>query len=135
MVVRIDISKLPSHLRHALMNEIGLNNRSRKSSSDSKSELSDIDKNNSNDSEIVDEVIIVDENNSHTTTRKVKDALIKNRISDYVAIKHPEEEGKVLVLKRGDAERQGTYHCRHCGMKFNDSVKLSIHLRLHYMIA
>lgn len=68
MVVRIDISKLPRHLRHALMNEIGLNNRSRKSSSDSKSELSDIDKNNSNDSEIVDEVIIVDENNSHTTT-------------------------------------------------------------------
>jgi mRNA-degrading endonuclease RelE of RelBE toxin-antitoxin system len=132
MVVRIDISKLPSHLRHALMNEIGLNNRSRKSSSDSKSELSDIDKNNS---DIVDEVIIVDENNSHTTTRKVKDALIKNRIGDYVAIKHPEEEGKVLVLTRGDAERQGTYHCRHCGMEFNDSVKLSIHLRLHYMIA
>jgi hypothetical protein len=117
------------------MNEIGLNNRSRKSSSDSNSELSDIGKNHINDSDIVDEVIIVDENNSHTTTRKVKDALIKNRISDYVAIKHPEEEGKVLVLKRGDAERQGTYHCRHCGMEFNDSVKLSIHLRLHYMIA
>lgn len=135
MVVRIDISKLPSHLRHALMNEIGLNNRSQKSSSDSNSELSDIDKNHSNDSDIVDEVIIVDENNSHTTTRKVKDALIKNRIGDYVAIKHPEEEGKVLVLTRGDAERQGTYHCRHCGMEFNDSVKLSIHLRLHYMIA
>lgn len=112
-----------------------LNNRSRKSSSDSNSELSDIDKNHSNDSDIVDEVIIVDENNSHTTTRKVKDALIKNRIGDYVAIKHPEEEGKVLVLTRGDAERQGTYHCRHCGMEFNDSVKLSIHLRLHYMIA
>jgi hypothetical protein len=65
MVVRIDISKLSSHLRHALRNEIGLNNRSRKSSSDSKSELPDIDKNNSNDSDIVDEVIIVDENNSH----------------------------------------------------------------------
>jgi hypothetical protein len=135
MVVRIDISKLPSHLRHALMNEIGLNNRSQKSSSDSNSELSDIDKNHSNDSDIVDEVIIVDENNSYTITRKVKDALIKNRIGDYVAIKHPEEEGNVLVLTRGDAERQGTYHCRHCGMEFNDSVKLSIHLRLHYMIA
>lgn len=52
MVVRIDISKLPSHLRHALMNEIGLNNRSRKSSSDSNSELSDIDKNHSNDSDM-----------------------------------------------------------------------------------
>lgn len=48
MVGGIDISKLPSHLRHALMNEIGLNNRSRKSSSDSNSELSDIDKNHSN---------------------------------------------------------------------------------------
>ena len=88
MVVRIDISKLPSHLRHALMNEIGLNNRSRKSSSDSNTELSDIDKNHINDSDIVDEVIIVDENNSHTTTRKLKDALIRNRISDYVVIKH-----------------------------------------------
>jgi hypothetical protein len=39
----------------------------------------------------VDEVIIADENNSHTTTQKVKDALIKNRIGDYVAIKHHEE--------------------------------------------
>lgn len=103
MVGGIDISKLPSHLRHALMNEIGINNRSRKSSSDSNSELSDIDKNHSNDSDVVDEVIIVDENISHTTTRKVKDALIKNRIGDYVAIKHPEEEGKVLVLKIGRA--------------------------------
>ena len=45
MVGGIDISKLPSHLRHALMNEIGINNRSRKSSSDSNSELSDIEKN------------------------------------------------------------------------------------------
>ena len=44
MVVRIDISKLPSHLRHALMNEIGINNRYRKSSSNSSSELSDIEK-------------------------------------------------------------------------------------------
>jgi hypothetical protein len=135
MVVRIDISSMTGHLRHAPMNEIGLNNRSRKSSRDSNSEISDTDKNHSNDSDIVDEVLIVDENNSHTTTRKVKDALIKNRIGDYVAIKHPEEEVKVLVLTRDDAERQGTYHCRHCGMEFNDSVKLSIHLRLHYLIA
>jgi hypothetical protein len=135
MVVRIDISSMTGHLRHALMNEIGLNNRSRKSSRDSNSEISDTDKNHSNNSDIVDEVLIVDENNSHTTTRKVKDALIKNRIGDYVAIKHPEEEVKVLVLTRDDAERQGTYHCRHCGMEFNDSVKLSIHLRLHYLIA
>jgi hypothetical protein len=61
MVVRIDISSRPSHLRHALMNEIGLKNRSRKSSSDSNSEISDIDKDHSNDSDIVDEVLIIDE--------------------------------------------------------------------------
>jgi hypothetical protein len=98
MVVRIDISSMTGHLRHAPMNEIGLNNRSRKSSRDSNSEISDTDKNHSNDSDIVEEV-------------------------------------KVLVLTRDDAERQGTYHCRHCGMEFNDSVKLSIHPRLHYLIA
>jgi hypothetical protein len=135
MVVRIDISILPSHLRRKLMNEIGLNNRSRKSPTNSNSKLSDNDRSHSSASDIADVIPIDDENNSHTTTRKVKDALIKNGLSDYVAIRHPDEEGKVLVLMRDDAERQGKYHCRHCGIEFDDSVRLGVHLRLHYVIA
>jgi hypothetical protein len=78
---------------------------------------------------------IDDGNNPHIITRKVKDALIKNGIRDYMAIRHPGEGGKVLVLTRDNAERQGKYHCRQCGIEFDDTVKLGVHLRLHYLIA
>ena len=44
MVVRIDISNLPGHLRRTIMKEIGLSNRSRKSPDNSESKLSDTDK-------------------------------------------------------------------------------------------
>ena len=135
MVVRIDISSLPSHLRRTLMKEIGLSNRSRKSPDNSESKLSDIDKGRSNGSDLSDVIAIDDENNLHITTRKVKDVLIKNRISNYVAIRHPREERKVIIVTRDEAERHGRYHCCHCGIEFDDTVKLGVHLRLHYLIA
>jgi hypothetical protein len=135
MVVRIDISNLPSHLRHTLMKEIGLSNRSRKSPDNSESKLPDIDKGRSNASDISDVIAIDDESNLHLTTCKVKDALIKNGISNYVAIGHPREERKVIIVTRDEAERRGKYHCRHCGIEFDDTVKLGVHLRLHYLIA
>ena len=133
MVVRIDISNLPSHLRRMLMKEIGLSNRFQKSPENSESKLSDIDKGHSNASDISDVIAIDDENNLHITTHKVKDALIKNGISNYVAIRHPREESKVIIVTRDEAQRHGKYHCRHCGIEFDDTVKLGVHLRLHYL--
>lgn len=139
MVIKIDISSLPSHLRHTIVNEIGFRNRSPKepnNNDSSKRGSSDIDEDYSkNTSNIEDEVPIVDENNTHVTKQKVKDALIKNKIGDYVVIKHHEEENKILVLRRDDAEQRGIYHCRHCGMEFDDHIKLSVHLRLHFVVA
>jgi rubrerythrin len=122
MVVRIDISNLPSHLRNALMNEIGFKNRSKSVPSSNKSEINDVDKNESKSSSGTYEVRLVEENNNHTTYQKIKDTLLKNRIGDYVAIKHHKEEDVVVILKRIEAERQGIYHCRLCGMEFDDSV-------------
>ena len=133
MVIRIDISSLPGHLRDAVMKEIGFKNRSESVPSSNNGEISDIDKNESKTSIGADEVRIVEENNIHTTYQKIKDTLLKNRIGDYVAIKHHKED-KVVILKRVEAERQGIYHCRHCGMEFDDNVKLSVHLRLHYLM-
>ena len=106
MVVRIDISSLPGHLRNAVMNEIGFKNRSESVPSSKNSEISDIDKNESKTSIGVDEVSLVEENNIHATYQKIKDTLLKNRIGDYVAIKHHKEEDKVVILKRVEAERQ-----------------------------
>lgn len=134
MVVRIDISNLPGHLRNAVMNEIGFKNRSESVPSSNKSEISDIDKNESKSSSGADEVRLVQEINIHTIYQKIKDTLLKNRIGDYVAIMHHKEKDKVVILKRIEAERQGIYHCRHCGMEFDDNVKLSVHLRLHYLM-
>ena len=91
MVVRIDISSLPGHLRNAIMKEIGFKNRSEKVPSSNNSEISDIDKDESKSSNIADEVPLIEENNTHRTYQKIKDALIINRISDYVAIKHQRE--------------------------------------------
>ena len=91
-------------------------------------------KDESNNNHILDEVPLVEENNTHRTYQKIKDVLIKNRISDYVAIKHHKDEDKVVILTRADAERHGIYHCRHCGMEFDDSIELSVHMRLHYVI-
>jgi hypothetical protein len=133
MVVRIDISSLPGHLRNAIMNEIGLKDRSEKVPTSNSGELSDIDKDESNTNKIADEVRLVEENNTHRTYQKIKDALIKNRIGDYVATKYHEED-KIVILKRANAEQQGIYHCRHCGMEFDDNVKLGVHMRLHYLM-
>lgn len=66
MVFRIDISILPSHLRRTLMKEIGLSNRSRKSSDNSESKSLDTDKSHSNASDISDVTAIDDENNPNT---------------------------------------------------------------------
>jgi hypothetical protein len=124
------------------MNEIGFRNRSPKESasndsSSNRKDSSDFDESYSkNTSNITDEVHIVDdENDTHVTKQKVKDALIKNKIDEYVAIKHHEEENKVLILRKDDAEQHGIYHCRHCGMEFDNHIKLGVHLRLHFVVA
>jgi hypothetical protein len=84
---------------------------------------------------IKDEEVALEENNSYNTKQRLNDALIKNRIHNYVAVLHPKSGDKVVIVQRTNAEQLGTHHCRHCGMEFEDKTKLSIHLRIHYNIA
>jgi hypothetical protein len=65
MVVRVDFSSLPGHLRNTIMNEIGFKNRSEKMPSSHFNELSDVDKDKSKGGDVVDEVSLVEENNTH----------------------------------------------------------------------
>jgi hypothetical protein len=58
----------------------------------------------------------------------VKDILIKRRIKECVAVPHAEQQDKIIILKREYSEQQGLYHCRHCGMAFDDEIQLSAHL-------
>jgi len=76
-----------------------------------------------------------DKNDIHRIERVIKDILIKRRIHDYVVIPDTKEgENRIIIVKREHAERLGIYHCRHCGMAFEDEIQLSNHLRMHYLI-
>jgi hypothetical protein len=54
------------------------------------------------------------------------------RLCSYTRSK--EGENQIVIVKREHAERLGIYHCRHCGMAFEDEIQLSNHLRMHHMI-
>ena len=133
MVVKIDFSNLPIHLRNAITNEIGMKKRSGEGRSNGDTDKANIEKSTGN--KIKDEEVVLEENDAYYTTQRLNDALIKNRIHNYVAVLHPQAGDKVVIAQRTSAEQLGTHHCRHCGMEFEDKTKLSIHLRIHYNIA
>jgi hypothetical protein len=133
MVVKIDFSNLPIHLRNAITNEIGMKKRPGEGRSNGVTDEANIKRSTGN--KIKDEEVVLEENNTYNTKQRLNDALIKNRIHNYVAVLHPKAGDKVVIVQRTNAEQLGTHHCRHCGMEFNDKTKLSIHLRIHYNIA
>lgn len=114
MVVKIDISNVPSSLRPIILNQIEYK----------KQEQSD-----SNPSDIV---TIEAEDDINKIERRIKDRLIESRIRDYVVvITDPLDEYKIVVLRKRDAERLGSFHCQHCSMEFGDEIQLGVHQRLH----
>jgi len=64
----------------------------------------------------------------------IKDILLKKRIDDYVVIEDAIEKNKIVILKTHHSEQLGIYHCRHCGMAFENEIQLSAHQRLHFFI-
>ena len=66
--------------------------------------------------------------------RMIKDILIKRRIDDYVVIQDAKEKDKIVILGREHGEQIGIYHCRHCGMAFEDEIQLTAHQRIHFSI-
>ena len=66
--------------------------------------------------------------------RMIKDILIKRRIDDYVVIQDAKEKDKIVILGREHGEQIGIYHCRHCGMAFEDEIQLTAHQRIHLFI-
>ena len=80
--------------------------------------------------------IIVEENEKHINKikHKIKDLIINRAIDDYIVIKDEIDNNKLVILKRTHGESKGLYHCRHCGMEFEDEIQLSTHLRMHFFI-
>jgi hypothetical protein len=74
---------------------------------------------------------IESENDVDDIKRKIKDLLIRSKITEYVAITDPLDNHKILIVAKKDAERLDSFHCHHCGMEFIDEIQLGIHQRLH----
>jgi hypothetical protein len=80
--------------------------------------------------------ITLEENEKHINKikHKIKDLFINKAIDNYIVIKDEIDNNKIVILKRTHGESKGLYHCRHCGMEFEDEVQLSSHLRMHFFI-
>jgi hypothetical protein len=130
MVIKIDISHPPSNIQQIIIKEIGIESKSN-SNDDYKIDTDDkLDTNNS-----FADIVLDNEDDVNNVKQRLKDILIKNSIRDYVAVMDPEEQNKVVILKKEYAEEQlGLYHCPHCGIAFESQIHLSVHQRIHYFI-
>jgi hypothetical protein len=136
VVIKIDLNLLPANHRSVIIHDIDReyrhhhNLKKRKIGDDNKDISPRIDNNHN--------IITLDSDEKsdlQRIERMIKDLLIKRRIHDYVVIQDAkEEENIIVILKREQGEQLGIYHCRHCGMAFEDEIQLSAHLRMHYLI-
>ena len=131
MVIIIDVSILPENLRY-IFNDIKI----RKHSKDghTQDEVKTVFDANEQDDEMIVLKIDEDKRKIHEIRQRIKDTLIKYRIKDYVVIDDEENTNKLKIVSKAHAESLGIYHCRHCGMAFENQIQLSTHQRIHYFI-
>ncbi|MGN6559263.1 MAG: hypothetical protein ACTHJ2_01945, partial [Candidatus Nitrosocosmicus sp.] len=93
----------------------------------------DID-NNKSASKI--KAIILEENEKHVNKikHKLKEIFISKAIDDYIVVNDEINNNKLVILKRSQVESKGLYHCRHCGLEFEDEIQLGSHMRMHFFI-
>ena len=145
MIIKIDLNFLPANLKPIIIQDIEIEYRHHHNLEHKKNVGDPNYDNKENDigrTTIDNNHNIItldrddDKNDIHRIERMIKDILIKRRIHDYVVIRNIlcKGENQIVIVKREHAERLGVYHCRHCGMVFEDEIQLSNHLRMHYLI-
>ena len=136
MVIKIDLNFFPVRFRSVIIHDINREYRHHhnlKTSQNIGYDYKYISPKTDNNHNII-TLDSDDKSDLRTIERMVKDILIKRRIHDYVVIQDEKEENIIIILKREHGEQLGIYHCRHCGMAFEDEIQLSAHLRMHYLM-
>ena len=118
MIVRLDLSRVPSNLKSVIIDRLKFTEQIQPESNQP-------------------DIVIMQgesesENGINDVKRKIKDILIQIKIRDFVAITDPVDHHKILTVGKKDAERLDSFHCNHCGMEFIDEIQLGIHQRLHF---
>jgi parvulin-like peptidyl-prolyl isomerase len=131
MVIVIDVSILPDNLLYIIDEIKRINYTNEVYAKNNKKTVPDMGGQNNKTS-----IITMDKDKSkiREIKQRIKDILIKQRIKDYVVINDIDNNNQLKIVNKDHAEKLGIYHCRHCGMAFEDQIQLSTHLRLHYFI-
>jgi hypothetical protein len=136
VVVKIDIGFLPKNFKSLIIQDIDRDYRNHHNLKTDTNVEYDFDRKETgprlnNKQDII--ALDIEESDLQEIEQMIKDILIKRRIQDYI-VTHDAVEDKIVVLKREHGEQLGIYHCRHCGMAFEDEIQLTTHLRMHYMV-
>ena len=113
MVVKIDLSYIPSNVRHIVLDIVERLVSSQKESSG--------------------RVITLHNERSVERIKHILEEGLRLRdLNDYVISENTLDETEIAVLKKGDIEQLGIYVCMHCGMVFESEIQRTIHERVHY---
>ncbi|MGN6346926.1 MAG: hypothetical protein ACTHJ7_07555 [Candidatus Nitrosocosmicus sp.] len=135
MVIHIDLESLEENIKLEIIKDLkdDLSPNDNVSNNYFKLIYDDID-NNKSASKI--KAIILEENEKHVNKikHKLKEIFISKAIDDYIVVNDEINNNKLVILKRSQVESKGLYHCRHCGLEFEDEIQLGSHMRMHFFI-
>ena len=113
MVVKIDLSYIPSNIQHIILGIVDRVVASQKESSDKM-------------------ITLYNERNVEKIKHILEEELRLKNLNDYVISENTRDESEIAVLKKGDIEQLGIYVCMHCGMAFESEMQRTVHQRMHY---
>ena len=113
MVVKIDLSYIPSNVQHIVLDIVERLVSSQKESSGRV-------------------ITLYNERSVERIKHILEEGLRLRDLNDYVISENTLDESEIAVLKKGDIEQLGIYVCMHCGMVFESETHRTIHQRMHY---
>ncbi len=113
MVVKIDLSYIPSNVQHIVLDIVERLVSSQKESSGRV-------------------ITLYNERSVERIKHILEEGLRLRDLNDYVISENTLDETEIAVLKKGDIEQLGIYVCMHCGMVFESEIQRTIHERVHY---
>ena len=113
MVVKIDLSYIPSNIQHIILGIVDRVVASQKESSEKM-------------------ITLYNERNVEKIKHILEEELRLKNLNDYVISENTRDESEIAVLKKGDIEQFGIYVCMHCGMVFESETQRTVHQRMHY---
>jgi hypothetical protein len=113
MVVKIDLSYIPSNVQRIILDIVERLVSSQKESSDRT-------------------ITLCNEKSVERIKHILEEGLRQRDLNDYVISENTLDETEIAILKKGDIEQLGIYVCMHCAMAFESEIQRTIHQRVHY---